>query len=152
MNQIVAHVLTSLTSSMRFEGSLNIDLNEITTNLVPYPKLHYLMSSLSPILRANTTSRQPSRGLDQMFSDVFSTDHQLMSSVKNPKTGTILACGLLVRGNVEVSDINRNIQRLQSDLNMISWNTEGFKVGICHAPPIDQPFSLLCLTNNCAIR
>ena len=29
---------------MRFEGSLNVDLNEITTNLVPYPKMHYLIS------------------------------------------------------------------------------------------------------------
>ena len=29
---------------MRFEGSLNVDLNEITTNMVPYPRMHYLMS------------------------------------------------------------------------------------------------------------
>ena len=33
----------------RFEGSLNVDLNEITMNLVPFPRLHYLVSSLSPL-------------------------------------------------------------------------------------------------------
>jgi hypothetical protein len=33
---------------MRFEGSLNVDLNEITMNLVPFPRMHYLISSLSP--------------------------------------------------------------------------------------------------------
>ncbi|KAF1786464.1 Tubulin, conserved site [Phytophthora cactorum] len=37
MNNIVARLLTNLTSSMRFKGSLNVDLNEITTNLVPFP-------------------------------------------------------------------------------------------------------------------
>ena len=36
---------------MRFEGQgqLNLDLNEVTTNLVPYPRLHFLLSSLSPL-------------------------------------------------------------------------------------------------------
>lgn len=70
MNNIVAHLLTNLTCSMRFEGSLNIDLNEITTNLVPYPKLHYLMTSMSPLLSLSDPRTQPRR-FEQMFTDVF---------------------------------------------------------------------------------
>ena len=46
MNGILARVLMDLTASMRFAGDLNVDLNEITTNLVPYPRMRYLMSSL----------------------------------------------------------------------------------------------------------
>lgn len=49
MNNIVANMLLNMTSSSRFEGSLNVDVNEITTNLVPFPRLHYLVSSLSPL-------------------------------------------------------------------------------------------------------
>nr|XP_056712340.1 tubulin epsilon chain isoform X2 [Euleptes europaea] len=49
MNNIVANLLLNLTSSARFEGSLNMDLNEITMNLVPFPRLHYLVSSLTPL-------------------------------------------------------------------------------------------------------
>lgn len=48
-NTIVAHVINNMTSSMRFEGSLNVDMNEITMNLVPFPRLHFLVSSLSPL-------------------------------------------------------------------------------------------------------
>ena len=48
MNRIAAHLLTNLTCSMRFEGALNVDLNEITMNLVPYPNLKFLISSMSP--------------------------------------------------------------------------------------------------------
>ena len=49
MNNIVANMLLNMTSSSRFEGSLNVDVNEITTNLVPFPRMHYLVSSLSPL-------------------------------------------------------------------------------------------------------
>jgi hypothetical protein len=39
MNGIAASLLLNLTSSVRFEGSLNVDLNDITMNLVPFPRV-----------------------------------------------------------------------------------------------------------------
>ena len=55
MNNIIAHLLSNLTCSMRFEGTLNVDLNEITTNLVPFPDLKFLISSLAPLYSLNDT-------------------------------------------------------------------------------------------------
>lgn len=49
MNGVAASLLLNLTSSMRFEGALNVDLNEITMNLVPFPRMHYLISSMAPL-------------------------------------------------------------------------------------------------------
>lgn len=49
MNGIAASMLLHLTSSMRFEGPMNVDLNEITMNLVPFPRLHFLQSSMAPL-------------------------------------------------------------------------------------------------------
>ena len=49
MNGIAANMLLNLTSSMRFEGPLNVDLNDITMNLVPFPRLHFLLASVSPL-------------------------------------------------------------------------------------------------------
>jgi tubulin epsilon len=37
-NSIVANLINNMTCSMRFEGDLNVDMNEITMNLVPFPK------------------------------------------------------------------------------------------------------------------
>lgn len=50
--------------------------------------------------------------LDQMFSDAFSKDHQLMQA--DPKHSLYLACALMVRGNVQISDLRRNIERFDS--------------------------------------
>ena len=63
MNSIVAHLLSNLTCSMRFPGSLNVDMNEITMNLVPYPRMHFLLSSISPISSIKKTKLLP-RSLD----------------------------------------------------------------------------------------
>lgn len=149
MNNIVANLLLNMTSSARFEGSLNVDLNEITMNLVPFPKLHYLVASQSP-LYTSADVHLPPRKLDQMFSDAFSRDHQLLRA--DPKHSLYLACALMVRGNVEISDVRRNIERLKPNLKFIHWNQEGWKTGLCAVPPVGQSYSLLTLANNTCIQ
>ncbi|KAM9196741.1 tubulin epsilon chain [Mergus octosetaceus] len=149
MNNIVANLLLNLTSSARFEGSLNMDLNEISMNLVPFPRLHYLVSSLTPLYTLADVN-VPSRRLDQMFSDAFSRDHQLIQA--DPKHSLYLACALLVRGNVQVSDLRRNIERLKPSLHFVSWNQEGWKTGLCSVPPVGHSHSLLALANNTCVK
>jgi tubulin alpha len=39
LNRIIAQVVSSITASLRFDGSLNVDLNEFQTNLVPFPRI-----------------------------------------------------------------------------------------------------------------
>lgn len=142
-------MLLNLTSSSRFEGSLNVDLNEITMNLVPFPRMHYLLSSLSPLYINEQTHLQV-RGIEQMFSDSFKKENQLLQC--DPKSGLYLACALMLRGKVQVSDIRRNIEKLKPTLNFISWNSEGWKTGLCSVAPFGQPYSLLSLSNNTCIK
>ena len=52
MNNLVAHLLMNLTSSMRFEGEMNVDVGDIVTNLVPFPRLKFLVGSMSPAVEA----------------------------------------------------------------------------------------------------
>eukprot|EP00040_Diaphanoeca_grandis_P043976 m.10911 g.10911 ORF g.10911 m.10911 type:complete len:465 (-) comp8553_c0_seq1:56-1450(-) len=148
MNNIVANMLLHLTASSRFEGSLNVDINEITMNLVPFPQLHYLVSSLTPLYALSDIGATP-RKLDQMFTDAFSQDHQLVKT--NPRKGVHLACALMLRGHVEISDIRRNIERLRPTLSFVPWNCEGWKTGLCSVPPLNQRQSLLTLSNNTCI-
>lgn len=149
MNNIVANLLLNITSSARFEGSLNMDLNEIAMNLVPFPHLHYLVPSLTPLYTLADIN-VPTRRLDQMFSDAFSKDHQLIQA--DPKHSLYLACALMVRGNVQVSDVRRNIERLRPSLPFVSWNQEGWKTSLCSVPPVGHSHSLLALANNTCVK
>ncbi|CAL8100371.1 unnamed protein product [Calicophoron daubneyi] len=148
MNNVVASMLLNLTSSSRFEGTMNVDLNEISMNLVPFPRLHYLITAQSPLTTVGG-SAQPRR-IDQVFSDAFTRDFQLVSA--DPCRHTFLAAALLVRGKVCASDIRRNIDKLQLRLHFVPWNREGWKVGHCLVPPIGQQYNLLALSNNTSIR
>lgn len=117
MNNIIAHMLNNLTSSMRFEGGLNVDLNEITMNLVPFPGLQFLVSSISPLYSILDVKLE-SRRLDQIFDDILTPNYQLLRV--DPKNSVYLACGLILRGNAEISDLNRNVSRIKSKMQMIS--------------------------------
>nr|XP_057946105.1 tubulin epsilon chain-like [Doryrhamphus excisus] len=149
MNNIVAKMLLNMTSSARFEGTLNMDVNEITMNMVPFPRLHYLVPSLSP-LHSLADIHAPTRSLDQMFADAFSKGHQLMKA--DPKQGLHLACALMLRGNVQVSDLRRNIERYKPLFPFVSWNQEGWKTSLCSVPPVGHARSLLALANTTGIK
>merc|ERR1711972_1047414 len=52
LNRLLAQVISSLTASLRFDGALNVDVTEFQTNLVPYPRIHFVMSSYAPVISA----------------------------------------------------------------------------------------------------
>lgn len=174
--------LTSLTASMRFEGAHNVDLNEITTTLVPFPRMNLLQSRCVHMCvcagpRANYTTTVPhairsfppsrcsisplfthpeggaaaasSRYVDAMFTEAFMPRHQLLRG--DAKRSVHMACGLLLRGDVVISDVTRNVDKLKRELRMAAWNPDGFKTGICGAAPTGRPYSLLALSNNTGV-
>merc|ERR1711881_73335 len=49
MGRIISKVISSMTAALRFTGELNVDMNEFQTNLVPFPRLHFMTSSLAPL-------------------------------------------------------------------------------------------------------
>ncbi|CAK0911277.1 unnamed protein product, partial [Prorocentrum cordatum] len=147
MNSLVAHLLNNLTSSMRFEGSLNLDLNEITMNLVPFPRMHFLLSSMSPLCFGRDP-RLVSRGFQQTFADTLTNKHQLMNI--DPRGSTYAAMAFLVRGSASIADVNRNVTRVRKQLKMLPYNEDAFKIGLCAVPPRGLPYSVLGLANSCA--
>ena len=52
LHRLIAQVISSLTASLRFDGALNVDVTEFQTNLVPYPRIHFMLSSYSPVISA----------------------------------------------------------------------------------------------------
>ena len=50
--RLIAQVISSLTASLRFDGALNVDVTEFQTNLVPYPRIHFMLSSYAPVISA----------------------------------------------------------------------------------------------------
>lgn len=56
LNRLLAQITSSITASMRFEGAVNVSLQELQTNLVPYPRIHFSLTTYAPLI-------SPRRGL-----------------------------------------------------------------------------------------
>jgi tubulin alpha len=67
MNSLIAQVVSSITSSLRFDGVLNVDLAEFQTNLVPYPRIHYPLISYAPVNGEKNSSHESYKVQDLTF-------------------------------------------------------------------------------------
>merc|ERR1712134_27945 len=53
LNEVICKVISSMTAALRFDGELNVDLGEFQTNLVPFPRLHFMTTALAPAISVN---------------------------------------------------------------------------------------------------
>ena len=72
LNRLIAQVVSSITSSLRFDGALNVDLTEFQTNLVPFPRIHYPLISYAPVVSSNRSSHESFRVQDLTFQCMLS--------------------------------------------------------------------------------
>lgn len=158
LNRIVAQSVSCVTSSLRFQGDINVDLAEFQTNLVPFKRIHFPLVSYAPL-----TQRRG--GLDnqsttQITNQVFDIRNQLVKC--DPKEGKYMSCCILYRGDVCGIDINRAIQDIKSNRcdEFVDWSPTSFKIGINSQPPICVPGgdiahsnrAVCMLSNNTAIK
>merc|ERR1712014_314585 len=61
--------ISCMTAALRFDGDLNVDMNEFQTNLVPFPRLHFMTSSYAPL--ANTKKKDGTSSVWDMVQEGF---------------------------------------------------------------------------------
>lgn len=133
LNRLIAQVVSSVTSSLRFDGALNVDLNEFQTNLVPYPRIHYPLISYAPVVSTKRSSHESFKVHDLTL-QCFEPNNQMV--VCDPRNGKYMAVALLYRGDVVPRDANAAIASLKakSSFHLVDWCPTGFKVGINYQP------------------
>ncbi|CAG9938194.1 hypothetical protein V2G26_014349 [Clonostachys chloroleuca] len=138
LNRLIAQVVSSITSSLRFDGALNVDLNEFQTNLVPYPRIHYPLISYAPVISSAKSKHESFKVHDLTF-QCFEPNNQMV--VCDPRNGKYMAVALLYRGDVVPRDCSVAIAALKakSSFNLVEWCPTGFKLGINYQKPVAVP-------------
>ncbi|KAJ5068421.1 tubulin alpha chain [Anaeramoeba ignava] len=144
LNRLIAQVLSSITASLRFEGDLNVDLNEFQTNLVPYPRIHFPLVSYSPIINSKRAAHE-AMTVNELTSSVFDPGSVMIKC--DPRQGKYMACTMLYRGDVIPKDTTAAIANIKTKQNIqfVDWSPTGFKVGINKRPPSVVPGGDLAL-------
>ncbi|KAI9258237.1 tubulin alpha-1C chain [Sporodiniella umbellata] len=138
LNRLIAQVVSSITASLRFSGSLNVDLSEFQTNLVPYPRIHFPLVSYAPIISSSKAFHEQ-MSVKEITTSCFDPYNQMVKC--DPRNGKFMACCLLYRGDVVPRDTNAAITNIKTKrtIQFVDWCPTGFKVGINHQPPTTVP-------------
>jgi len=138
LNRLIAQVCSGMTSSLRFDGALNCDFTEFQTNLVPYPRIHFVLSAFAPIISAEKAYHEQ-LSVAEITNSVFEPATQMVKC--DPRHGKYMACCLMYRGDVVPKDVNASIATIKTKrtIQFVDWCPTGFKVGINYQPPTVVP-------------
>ncbi|ODN84645.1 tubulin alpha-1A chain [Cryptococcus amylolentus CBS 6039] len=138
LNRLIAQVVSSVTASLRFDGDLNVDLNEFQTNLVPYPRIHFPLATYAPVISADKAFHE-SNSVYEMTTACFESNNQMVKC--DPRQGKYMACCMLYRGDVVPKDVQAAVANIRTKrtIQFVDWCPTGFKIGICNEPPALVP-------------
>ncbi|XP_063909637.1 tubulin epsilon chain-like isoform X1 [Zophobas morio] len=148
VNKIIVDMVLHLTSGSRFGGKMNIDMNDINTNMVPFPKLNFLLSGFSPFVLKYVTSKHLKNELSLMAS---SRSCQLVKADPLDSRSTSMGVTLLGRGKFSVNDMRNYVDKLKTRLRFAPWSSKAVKVGLCDVPPKGLDFSVFSLSNSTSV-
>jgi len=136
LNRLIAKAVSSMTASLRFEGELNVDLNEFQTNLVPFPRLHFMLTAMAPITteKKKETTNNEIRPITELC---FSPNNFFAKIADfDAEEDKYMAISVNYRGQVKAKEANATVQWLKTNKKVcfVEWVPTGFKVGLNEVP------------------
>jgi len=137
INRLIAKNVSSITAALRFEGELNVDLNEFQTNLVPFPRLHFMVSSMAPI----TTSKKKDTtdSTVRAITDACLSPNNFLCSITDfdAEEDKYMAVSLNYRGEIRAKHVSSTVGWIKANkkLTFVEWVPTGFKCGMNAVPP-----------------
>ena len=88
-----------------------VSLTEFQTNLVPYPRIHFPLTTYSPVISAEKAMHEQ-MSVAEITNACFEPSSQLVKC--DPRHGKYMACCMLYRGDVVPKDVNAAIATIKT--------------------------------------
>ncbi|KOM55579.1 hypothetical protein LR48_Vigan10g147100 [Vigna angularis] len=138
LNRLISQIISSLTTSLRFDGAINVDISEFQTNLVPYPRIHFMLSSYAPVI-SSAKAFHEQLSVPEITRAVFEPTSMMVKC--DPRHGKYMACCLMYRGDIVPKDVNLAVSNIKTkrQVQFVDWCPTGFKCGINYQAPTVVP-------------
>jgi len=136
LNRLITKTISSMTASLRFGGELNVDLNEFQTNLVPFPRLHFMISSMAPVFTPKKMETAP-KDVRSISESCFNPQNFFTKIADfEAEEDKYMAISINYRGDVKAKEATATIQWLKANkkVTFVEWVPTGFKIGLNEKP------------------
>jgi len=140
LNVVISKVVSSMTAALRFDGELNVDLGEFQTNLVPFPRLHFMTTALAPVISKEKSTHE-AQTVREITDHVFQPQNMLVKYADfDPVEDKYMAISLNYRGEIKSKEANSTVQWLKQNnkVSFVEWCPTGFKIGLNDVPAVAQ--------------
>ncbi|KAH0833481.1 beta-tubulin [Lanmaoa asiatica] len=139
LNQLISRVMCGVSTSLRFPGQLNGDLRKLGMNLIPFPRLHFLMPSFAPFYDPKAKAFQK-LSVPELTSSLFDRRNLLVAC--DPRFGRYLTAACIFRGKVSSNEVR----------GYALWIPDNVSVSLCSVPPVGQPQAGIALSNSTCMQ
>jgi len=149
LNQVIAKVISSMTASLRFDGELNVDLGEFQTNLVPFPRLHFMTTALAPVISKKKAGHE-AQTVREITDHAFQPQNMLVKYADfDPVEDKYMAISINYRGKIMSKEANATVQWLKQNnkISFVEWCPTGFKIGLNAVPAAKVEGDLMAQAN-----
>lgn len=147
LNEWMMRVVSGMTTAMRFDGELNIGIEELQTNLVPFPRIHHMMVSHAPIT-TKATNHFDASNVEGITIEALDSNRLMVDC--EPLAGKWIALCLMYRGlDCKPDECHKAVSNARDvyDMQFIEWMPTGIKIGVNHDPVRDSMFSMFGQAN-----
>ncbi|KAI9506693.1 Tubulin beta chain (Beta tubulin) [Coemansia spiralis] len=151
LNTLVAKVMSGVTTSLRFPGQLNADLRKLAVNMVPFPRLHFLISGIAP-LTGEIAKGYRNVTVPDLCQQMYDPQNMMVNT--DPRHGRYLTSAAMFRGKVSLQECEDTMLTYteKNSSYFVEWIPNSTQIAVCDVPRFDMDISSTFLGNNTAIR
>ncbi|PPQ74603.1 hypothetical protein CVT24_004192 [Panaeolus cyanescens] len=151
LNNLIARVMCGVSTSLRFPGQLNGDLRKLGMNLIPFPRLHFLMPSYAPFYDPNAKQYEKN-SVPELTKALFDRKNLLVAC--DPRFGRYLTAATIFRGSISSREAEVAVREMQTrnSQHFVEWIPDNVSVSLVSVPPVGQTQAATALLNSTSIQ
>ncbi|KAF9007507.1 beta-tubulin 2 tubb2 [Cyathus striatus] len=149
LNNLISRVMCGVSTSLRFPGQLNGDLRKLAMNLIPFPRLHFLIPSYAPFYDPKSSSFE-SKSIPELTKALFDRKNMLVAC--DPRFGRYLTAATIFRGKISSREVSVHDLQTKNSNSFVEWIPDNVSVSLVTVPPVGQTQAAIALSNSTAIQ
>jgi len=152
LNHLIASAMSGMTCSFRFPGQLNSSIRKYVTNMIPFPRMNFLMSSYAPLaFQAAGEYKVPT--VENLFKEAFNSKNIMCSA--DIRQGYLIAGAVSLRGAISTNEVEEKLSETKKDklTNSVSWISDNVMSSVCNVSRgIESERDATFMVNSSSIR